>query len=608
MDDSSIISAFKHMQLPLMIVGSDGTIIHCNNGTDRVFGYGDGELIGRPVFDVLPVATVPELNAFIQAPAVDATIKGMSGLKRCGSSFQLAIHLTAWVEAENGLQHALILRDITEEVEAILSMKDKLDRANFAIASAGIGVFEYNLPENRADGSETWRTLMNLGATEATDMREALYARVHPEDVEEASERIIATIDDVTHNRCVYEYRLRSKNGLDWDWRRTDLAVSERDEQGKAIGYIGSTVDISAQKNIARILEKNAKQFRSAFENSPVAKAMTNLDQVIIRVNSAFCDLFGYPEDTIVGTKLRDHSLAEDLHIGLPELHDIQAGKISAYEIEKRYIRANGAVMWALLTVGIIDESDCHPNQYILHITDITERHRLEEFRNKFVSTVSHELRTPLTSVLGALSLLSSMPDQAFSDEVQRLLYIAQENGKRLHSLVNDILDYEKSSVRQMRFTLSEHPIIGLVEDAVLANIIFAEGYGIRFNIDCTDRSLIGTVDPKRFQQVMTNLLSNAVKFAEEGSEVDVVVQAEKDAVRVSIINDGVGIPDEFHSQIFQPFAQAADATTRERGGTGLGLNITKQILEQTGGTIDYISADDGRTTFWFTVPINVPD
>ena len=86
MDDSSIINAFKHMKLPLMIVGSDGTIVHCNSGTDRLFGYDHGELIGRPAFVVLPVSSVKELNAFIKAPATDATIKNMVGWKQSGNS------------------------------------------------------------------------------------------------------------------------------------------------------------------------------------------------------------------------------------------------------------------------------------------------------------------------------------------------------------------------------------------------------------------------------------------------------------------------------------------------------------------------------------------
>lgn len=200
------------------------------------------------------------------------------------------------------------------------------------------------------------------------------------------------------------------------------------------------------------------------------------------------------------------------------------------------------------------------------------------------------------------------MDEEPFSDEARRLLFIGQENGKRLHALINDVLDFEKFSARQMRFTLVRHRIVRLIEEALLANMGSATKFGVKFNIDCPDRSLTGFVDPKLFQQVMTNLLTNAAKFADEGSTIDVVVEGQAEVIRVSVGNEGDGISDAFRDQIFKPFAQAAPSATRARGGTGLGLNITKKIVEQTGGTIGFESAQGGRTTFWFTVPINQPD
>jgi signal transduction histidine kinase len=146
-----------------------------------------------------------------------------------------------------------------------------------------------------------------------------------------------------------------------------------------------------------------------------------------------------------------------------------------------------------------------------------------------------------------------------------------------------------------------------LIEEAVLVNMDSADKYGVQFNIDCQDRSLTGFVDPQRFHQVMTNLLTNAAKFADKGSMIDVVVEGQANAIRVSICNEGGGIPVAFRDKIFKPFTQAAPSSTRARGGTGLGLHITKQIAEQTGGIIGFESPKGGRTKFWFTVPINGP-
>jgi PAS domain S-box-containing protein len=275
MKDSSIINAFKHMKLPLMIVGSDGTIVHCNSGTDRLFGYGHGELIGRPAFDVLPVSSVKELNSFIKAPAADAHIKNMVGRQQSGNSVRLTIHLTAWTEAKSGLQHALVLRDITDEIEVDRSLNEKLELANRAIASAGIGVFQYSIQPFLANGSADWRVSMGLDEDDEMDTLKTWYDRVHPDDKEEMVAKIVACTEDISKSGCVYEFRLRSKCGSTWNWRRTDLAVTKRDEEGRAISFMGATVDITEQKEAARILRLNAEQFKSIFENSPIAPFLT---------------------------------------------------------------------------------------------------------------------------------------------------------------------------------------------------------------------------------------------------------------------------------------------------------------------------------------------
>lgn len=606
MDDTPIIHAFKQMQVPLMIVGPDGAILHCNHATDRLFGYRDSDLMGRPVFQVLPVASVSELNAFIEAPAMDAIVKGMIGRSRTGNPVPLAVHMTAWSDVERGLQHALVLRDVTEEMKQDRQSKDELKRANNAIRGARIGVFEYDPDANTVIVSEIWRELLELDPSDTTDVQEEWRGRVHPEDLDRALEPIRICLED-NSERASCEYRLRSKNGSHWRWMRTDVAVSRRDKAGRVIRLIGAMTDITDRKTTENALRRSVEQFKSAFDNATVGKAIVGLDGRFLRVNPALCDIFGYSEEDLLQTDFQTLTHPDDLNQDLFKLDLLKAGSIPAYQIEKRYFRANGATMWGLLSVGMMKDADSRPDHFISQIVDVTEQRRLSELKSEFVATVSHELRTPLTSVLGSLTLLSSMDDEPFSDEAQRLLYIAQENGKRLHALVDDILDFEKLSASQMRFTLVRHQIAGLVEEALLANMTSADKYGVRFHIECLDRSVAAWVDPKRFQQVMTNLLTNAAKFAETGSKVDIAVEGHAKNVRISVSNDGDGIPEAFRDQIFKAFAQAAPSGTRARGGTGLGLNITKQIVEQTGGKIGFDSKAGGRTTFWFTVPINQP-
>lgn len=606
MDDSSIIHAFKHMHVPLMIIGPDGAILHCNSASHRLFGYEGNELVERPVFEVLSIASVDELHAQIEPSAIDAIIKDVMGRSKAGNPIPLVVQVTAWNDANRGLQHALALRDVTDEIEAARFAKAELARVNNAVKGARIGVFEYNPVANTVIVSDIWRDLLELEPSDEVDVQMEWRGRVHPDDLETALKPVQMCIGKICE-RATAEHRCRAKDGSHWRWMHVNLSVSQRDKAGRVTRVIGAMTDITESKVTEEKLRISAEQFRSTFNSKTIGKAIIGLDGNLKLVNSALCDLLGYSEGELLKTTFQVLTHPDDLDAVLLKIDSLMDGSISSYQLEKRLIRANGAIVWGLASIDIVRDAEGHPDHFILQVSDLTEQRRVSDLRNKFVSTVSHELRTPLTSVLGSLTLLSSMEDEPFSDAAQRLLFIAQENGKRLHALVNDILDFEKFSAQQMQFKLSRHKIIRLIDEAVLANLVSADRYEVRFQIHCSDRSLTGFVDPKRFQQVMTNLLTNAAKFADKGSTIDVTVEKQSEVIRVEVTNEGVGISQAFRNQVFKPFAQEVTSSTGAKGGTGLGLNITKQIVEQTGGTIGFDSDQGGKTTFWFTVPINEP-
>lgn len=237
-------------------------------------------------------------------------------------------------------------------------------------------------------------------------------------------------------------------------------------------------------------------------------------------------------------------------------------------------------------------------------IHDVTELKRTEKLKNEFVSIVSHELRTPLTSIRGSLGLLVNGVMGVFPEKAQKLLEIANNNCERLLLLINDILDIEKIEAGKMTFHFKTIDLNSMIRESIDANRMYAEKFGLTIQFFPPEMDSQVNVDPDRLMQVLANLISNACKFSPAGARVILSVESEKDRVRVSVADQGSGIPLEFQSRIFQKFSQADSSDTRGKGGTGLGLNISKTIIEKFGGSLNFSSNKDEGTTFYFTLPI----
>jgi PAS domain S-box-containing protein len=247
-----------------------------------------------------------------------------------------------------------------------------------------------------------------------------------------------------------------------------------------------------------------------------------------------------------------------------------------------------------------------HTNDRILMlgvIVDISARLRMEGLKDEFVATVSHELRTPLTSIAGALSLLINDTGGVLPVRAKRLLTIAHANSQRLVRLVNNILDMEKIESGKVAFVQKRIEVRSLVEEAIEANRVFADGFGVRIRLD--PASVAGDIrgDPDWLLQVVTNLLSNAVKFSPAAGIVEVAIENASGNIRISVRDHGHGVPEGFRQRIFEKFAQADASDARQLGGTGLGLSIVKQIVTRLGGAVGFDDAPGGGAIFYVELP-----
>jgi PAS domain S-box-containing protein len=240
-----------------------------------------------------------------------------------------------------------------------------------------------------------------------------------------------------------------------------------------------------------------------------------------------------------------------------------------------------------------------------MHIMrDISERMKVDQLKNEFVSIVSHELRTPLTSIRGSLGLLVGGAIGQFDEKTKSMLNIAFSNSERLIRLINDILDIEKIEIGKIDFQLAPIDLQKIIEEAILTNQPYCEKFDVVIKLKKISNVVLVYADYGRLLQVLTNLISNAVKFSNTGGEVTITISPDSKNVRVAIIDKGKGIPEEFRSQIFQKFAQADPSAVRKQSGTGLGLSICKAIVEKLNGQIGFVSEAGIGTTFYFDLPV----
>lgn len=359
------------------------------------------------------------------------------------------------------------------------------------------------------------------------------------------------------------------------------------------------------RKQAEEALRTNEETFRSAMENASIGMAFVDLTGRFMKVNKALLDLLGFNEEELTGLHFQEITHPDDLEKDLAYVQQILNKEIRTYQMEKRYFRKDGGIIWILLNVSLVWSGDL-PAYFIAQIQDITARKEMDRIKSEFISIVSHELRTPLTSIRGSLGLMAGAMASELSDKALHLINIAHKNSERLILLINDILDIEKIASGHMRFDMKVENLQKLLQQALDSNQSYGEKFKVSFRLEAPDKEFNVQADASRFAQVMSNLLSNAAKFSPEGEEVVIsIVEGAHHTVRILVEDHGPGIPEEFQSRIFSKFSQADSSMTRQKGGTGLGLHISQQIIRNMNGDIGFHSEQGKGTTFWIEFPIH---
>ncbi len=236
-----------------------------------------------------------------------------------------------------------------------------------------------------------------------------------------------------------------------------------------------------------------------------------------------------------------------------------------------------------------------------LLLRDVTRLAELDRLKGEFMMTASHELRTPLTSIGMSIDLLKESASGKLTDKEQRLLSAADEDLRRLRGLVNNLLDLSKIEAGKMEMDFARHPVRSLLEKVVEAFKVQAEQKGISLSFHVPEGVPSVRADADKISWVLTNLISNALHFTPQGGKIQLTTEAFGPFVQISVQDNGLGIPFEYQSKIFDKFVQVKN--TQVLGGSGLGLAICREIVRAHGGSIWVDSVPGGGSTFIFTIP-----
>ena len=369
--------------------------------------------------------------------------------------------------------------------------------------------------------------------------------------------------------------------------------------------YIVTYTDITALKQSELAYRDQATRLTATLDNVVDAIITINESGSIESWSKGAERLFGYAADEVLRRNVRmlmpePHHSAHDGYIRRYIETGEQRIMGARREVEGRH--KDGRIVQ--VDLGISEMRLGSRRMFIGVVRDISARLEVERLKAGFVSTVSHELRTPLTSISGSLGLLAGGVAGQLPAKATRLIEIARLNSDRLVRLINDILDLEKAESGRLDLRLETLSLKQIVRHAIDLNRAFAHGFGATIELDAGSCDANVFVDHDRLIQVLTNLLSNAAKFSPRGGTIFVAIGTGNDSVRVSIRDQGPGMPEEFRRRIFQKFAQADSSDSRAKGGTGLGLSIAKTIVERLGGSIGFDSEPGKGATFHVNLPI----
>lgn len=395
------------------------------------------------------------------------------------------------------------------------------------------------------------------------------------------------------------------------------LRYSEREKELLSLFGL-MLISIRKRENQVKTLRLHEEKYRNLIANMNLGLLEVDNGDYIRFANQSFCNLSGLNLDELIGNRALDVLPVADKNKLRTKTAERQQGVSDSYEVE--YISKTGERrFWLISGAANFNDEGRHIGSIGVHldITNIKEMEielekarRLTEAASKakdlFLANMSHEIRTPLNVILGMIRMLSN---ETLSDHQHSLISQASSSAKHLLTILNNVLDIAKIESGKLDLELDRASISSIVNNAesILSSHAVENETDLVVNIDKSIHPIL-KVDSTRLKQVLLNLLGNAIKFTHQGQvQINVHVVDDQDdsqTLQFTIKDNGIGMSEEFLSQIFDKFSQEQNHASRKFEGTGLGMAISADLLKLMGGTLLVESKKGVGSTFWFDLTL----